>query len=614
MSKRLVLVRSQAEAAAPGSDSVHLGPWSLPEAEYNTTPWPQQFGPPPRGRVLAEHARVTEQVAEHLLAGLREELNARHGRRYSSRYWRILLMPWLITLIQNTFDRFRRLQELQAAGTAHDVALLPASARLPPIRDTRHFLQLAAGDQWTLLVCSRLLLAAPPPGWRLHDSERAAWPPPRADAAALDRKLRAYQWIVTAVGNVGGVQFYSVYGLSLLDAGVLSLAVAARRLRNLVLRIRRAWPLDDRRYADPPAPPPRAVLVDDVARTLSVPPQAAAVWLNVVEELAHETLPAVFGSAFAREERRARRLAAFSGPWVRVLVCGPALGGDDAAKHYLGCMTERRGASLVITQHGGFYGLMETHSYVHMTDYRSSDCFLSWGWQSQGAYQVNVAAAASPMLSRERRRGSGEGYLLVGTDAPSATRRLESGLQPEDVDKYRADKSAFLDGLEPPVRRLVRYRPYPQHDRSRDEGYMRARWPDVPLELGSMPRALSTCRACIIDHPGTTLNVTLAADLPTILYWDEAVWTVPPEVQPHLDALRAAGVFHRSPAEAAAHLNAVAGGIGEWWHAPATRRAVDPFRHAYCRASASWRREWLDLFSPSAAAADSLTHRQTHTL
>ena len=45
--------------------------------------------------------------------------------------------------------------------------------------------------------------------------------------------------------------------------------------------------------------------------------------------------------------------------------------------------------------------------------------------------------------------------------------------------------------------------------------------PDLKIINSDFHKRILNCYLLIIDHPGTTLNIAMAANIPTILFWDK---------------------------------------------------------------------------------------------
>jgi hypothetical protein len=550
---------------------------------------------------VAGAAAALEAASEYLLAGLREELNARHRTDRSIRFWRILLMPWLIWLTMCAFERYLRLRSRAGEGVLYEVFLSPPGERLP-LDSTRHFKNLLQDDSLNRLILTRIIEDLRPPGWVLRPGPPAA---PEGGLVSVNRrrKLSLVHWASLLASNLGRVQFCMVYGMTLWNTAALALRLALRPGHRGEGGPERA------RWQAPPVPS-RPEAAGGLESAAGLGEGEGERFLRILEGLARETLPKTFAEGFLRECQRARAKLAATAPWTGAVVCGPALGGDDEAKFYIAHLVELRGVALIGHQHGGNYGLMEAFALVNQTEYQTCDGYLSWGWEAQSGYQLRATPAASPFLSKLRRGGERNGsLLLVATEPPRFTQEVSSNLFPEDVEKYREDQAAFVHALEEGPRASLVFRPY-MNKRDSCEAFMRERFPGLRLFKdklsgnlrGWLSPFVAGCQACVVDHPGTTAAMTLAARIPTVLFWDENVWRIQGEQKRALDGLREAGVFHGTPESAARHLNSVWPDVEAWWGDPRTRDAVDRFAYSYCRSNPSWMKEWEALL----ASPDSL--------
>jgi putative transferase (TIGR04331 family) len=91
--------------------------------------------------------------------------------------------------------------------------------------------------------------------------------------------------------------------------------------------------------------------------------------------------------------------------------------------------------------------------------------------------------------------------------------------------------------------------------------------------------SLRNCRIYVCDHLATTYLEALAAEKPTILFWDPELTELRTEAQPYFDLLRTAGILFDTPEAAAAEINVAYPDVVSWWNRPVRRKA----RHAFCR-------------------------------
>ena len=96
----------------------------------------------------------------------------------------------------------------------------------------------------------------------------------------------------------------------------------------------------------------------------------------------------------------------------------------------------------------------------------------------------------------------------------------------------------------------------------------------------------------VIDHLGTPVLETLAADWPTLLFWNPQRWEVREEAQPYFDALCAAGILLDSPEEAAACLEKAADDLPGWWADPKIQEARRSFVDRFALSRSDWAAAW----------------------
>ena len=69
----------------------------------------------------------------------------------------------------------------------------------------------------------------------------------------------------------------------------------------------------------------------------------------------------------------------------------------------------------------------------------------------------------------------------------------------------------------------------------------------------------------IIDHHGTTFDISISANIPSILFWDKHSWLFTKDGERILDILQKAKVFHPNGESAADFINSSSENIEDWW-------------------------------------------------
>ena len=594
----------------------HLGPWSLPESQFFGWEW-RKYGikPPLESGDIHSVSRRLEKVCEYYLFRLRTRQNEWHGRSYSNRYWRILLMPWLVNLVMCAFERFLRIRNRVRSGVPYLVYLAPRDETLSSIT-TPHFNQMIIDDPLNRLIFSRFIRAFQPRGWVVREgapapedlyfsSGHSSGAPPRENYAVfkkVERKMEVYRWASILSSNMGCVQFHKVHGLSPLDAAYISL--------RMWFRNRKRWKEAARSFQKTPeagtAHLTREYVVEELQSVRNITAPEARIFLKVLDELVSETMPKLFTDHYLANEKKALLKVKATAPWTDTIAYGH-LGNDDQSNFYVAALLEKRSVRLVINQHGGNYGIIESAPWHYLTEYKTADRFISWGWKRQSDYRINAVPAPSPFLSKMRRsKERGTAIILVSSELTPLMKWLAADCIPEDIAHYMRDKTSFIEHLDDALRSSLWYRPYMRRRNNQyDQTYIEMRYPDVKILHGKLARympsrlspALVNCGVCVLDRPGTTAAFTMAVGIPTLFFGHQNAWRISHYSKPYFNKLSSVSVHHSSGESAARHLNAIWPDVDSWWEEERTREAVAEFTHRYYRSNTNWRAEWVDIFS-----------------
>ena len=610
------LILTKIDSIPDERQAEHLGPWSLSESQFFGWEW-RKYGikPPLRSAEVHSVSRRLEKVCEFYIFRLASRQNEYHGRSYSNRYWRILLMPWLVNLVMCAFERFLRIRNRVRSGVPYLVYLAPRDETLSSIT-TPHFNQMMIDDPMNRRIFSRFIRVFQPRGWVVREGAPAPedlyfssdHPPgkqPTENYAVfkkVERKMEVYRWASILFSNMGYVQFHKVHGLSPMDAAYISL--------RMLFRGRRRWREAARAFQKVPEAGNARLTKEDVIGELqsvqNIAAEEAGVFLSVLDELVLETMPKIFTECYLANEKKALLKVKATAPWTDTIAYG-YLGNDDQSNFYVAALLENRSVRLIINQHGGNYGIIKSAPWHQLAEYETADRFISWGWKRQSDYRVSAAPAASPFLSKMRQsKKRGSSIILVSSELTTHLKWLAADCLLEDIPLYMRGKASFIEHLSDIPRTALWYRPYVRRRNNLyDQEYIEKRYPDVRILQGKLARympsrlssALAGCGVCVLDCPGTTAAFAMAAGIPTLFFGHRNAWRVSNHAKPYLRKLSSVSVHHSSGESAAKHLNAIWPDVDSWWEDGRTREAVAEFAHCYYRSSKNWRAEWVDIFS-----------------
>ena len=121
-----------------------------------------------------------------------------------------------------------------------------------------------------------------------------------------------------------------------------------------------------------------------------------------------------------------------------------------------------------------------------------------------------------------------------------------------------------------------------------------SKFPEIECYQGAktMPNQLRESRLFIGTYNATTYLETLAANFPSVIFWNPEHWELRSSAQPYFDELRRVGIFYDTPEAAAEKINEISHDPASWWKQPEIQRAKDKFCFQFARTSNNWMNEW----------------------
>ena len=236
--------------------------------------------------------------------------------------------------------------------------------------------------------------------------------------------------------------------------------------------------------------------------------------------------------------------------------------------------------SLVIGQHGG--GPFNRYNAGTKYEIDLADFYLTTGFGNTGYTKLRVLGQYFTKFKKEAWDKNGKA-LLVTANMPRYVFEIRSMPLANQLIKYFNDQLTFYEKLEANIRSQTIVRLYSPEDN--DYGWnVSEKWktlyPNVILESPFKPLSKSArnCRLFVSTYNATTFNEALAANIPTVIYWDESLWEAADFAVKDFETLKDVGIFHETSLSAAQHVNKVWSDLSGWWY----RLDVQDARKNFC--------------------------------
>ncbi|MEI7832419.1 MAG: hypothetical protein WCJ56_04390 [bacterium] len=532
-------------------------------------------------------------------------LNSAHHVTYSRRYWEILLGAWLIKHLMVLIDKYDLLLG-PCSACLQQCAELPYPPTLPMswevVNSTRYDENASWNEYMLRYVGARIaefragtpgactVLPQPSQLFPLWQRRLHCWwdghSTPRKMAGAL--KGRLVQMCQTRRERKFNQQLPSTAGGTAFSVNYRNLILGAAREEFDQLIATQTQQVS---------------LLPEIPLNCSIRPNlaqrqdifAALPAGNEEEYLIRASLidhfPSIYLEGYVGALRDLHRQYAKT-PCARVVVFGN-LYESVATNFFVAEQVEHHHAKLVTIQHGGGYGIL-TANNKERWEMSVSDEYRTWGWTSN-AHTVPMPAFRCTNLTVRDARAQARlsGMLLVSGLCFPYMNEIYLAPQLCTPIAYRDNIVAFLRAYLACNSGELHWRPYYAYSHSRSvvahaqqtlspEDWQRiqlhAREPFYPL-IEQM--ALFVC-----DHCQTTMLETLAANIPTIVFWDPA-WLPPtPTATDIFVDLARVGILHATPRAAAEFIATVAADLSGWWYSTSVQQARHAFVETFARQDA----------------------------
>lgn len=550
--------------------------WAPLRSTILESPWQNE-------QKLREGYNYVMTVYERLLPLIAESLNSIHGERWSERYWRIVIGPWLLFYLHTVYEKYTSLinafdkyPNLETIGLSEKSFVIPLN--------TLDFIGLANRDPYNLQLYTNIMLAIGKDFARKElefNSFRQSGLIQTTNKETIFKSFLQdiYSFLQKKIVGYNSIVLKQSYFTRAMEVQ-LFIKTLGKVSSNKVKRI------------DLPKFNPDSQIRQIIAERLRAQDDLEA----VLSKLLPFDIPFCFieGYATVRQEMKKnyfiRPKAIFSAnSWYY----------DEGFKWWAAECSEY-GTILLGCQHGGCYGINK-HIFFEDHERKLVDSYYTWGWSEKDSKTQLLPFTATYLSGRKQRVIN---KTMDDILYPTIMESRFSYQLPCTIDyliKYLEYQNEFILSIQPGLHKLLRFRVINDALGWDVIQSLKERFPDVRIEHSyeiPFEESLRNCRLYVTDYLGTTYMEALIANKPTILFHDGKMmhneWRA--DAQYYYNKLKSAGILYNSPQEAAYVVNTVYNDVEEWWNRPERQIALKEFCDRFARTSPNALREWMEEF------------------
>lgn len=503
---------------------------------------------------------------EELLKELAGKLNAIHGVNHSVRYWRILIGPWLGYFIQMLFDRWAMIGQVVANNSISGARVMetPPEKMIP--NDMDHFTRLWLGEAWNEAVYGQLLQ-----GWTDIPIEKTA-PAEKPGPSTTQRPAPPKSlWLKHKMAQAVS----SASQMFVREDEAFFISSYMRTGQDLRLQ----WRLGQIPKLWKNIPTPRAQ-VDLAKRQWQMGRSNEEGFPAIVRAMIPKHIPALYLEGYGDLQT-----CCAAQPWPgkpSFIFASNLFVRHDVFKAWVAQKTED-GAPLVTGQHGGLYSLGLWY-FIDEHQRAISDAFITWGWNAEGEPKIKPVGNLK-MAGRDQGWNPKGDALMIQMARPRYSYHMFSMPFASQWLDYFEDQCRFVTALPERLRERLVVRLYGSDYGWGQKQRWQDRFADIRLDEGSVPieSLVEKSRLAISTYNGTTFLESMAANVPTIIFWNPNHWEISKSGSPYMEQLKSAGIFHETPESAAQQVAQVWDDVAGWWNSGRAQSARKEFCHRYSR-------------------------------
>jgi putative transferase (TIGR04331 family) len=576
----ILVTTSEEKLWSDGENVVFLGEW----AKANISIKNQQ---PFQYKVLEYHwndrvkynrdHEYLNALYESLLILITTSLNHMHGVNKSTRYWRILVGPWLLYFIQVCFDRWEMIDVASQDSNIKKTKIIKMNNKDIIPKDFSQFVDYFTKDKWNHWIYGEIIKYR-----KLFEivTIKSSQYSQGVEKDSTYRDKFSKRVILTFIQQLFRPfcrnKKYFIYSCQF---GLIPTFLLELSLKDFP-SIGKTISVGTKK-------------IDNYKRkNISLDGLAKNEFEKFLVELIPKQIPSCYIEGFVSLNNNNTKM-----PWPlkpKVILTATGCFYDEPFKAWA-AEKVNNGSVLLYAQHGGHYGTGRLSSGEDH-ERNISDRFLSWGWHGEG-----VDPLPSPKLNainKSERNKTPKKCLLVQNVTPRYSYVMFSSVVSSMQIDYFNQQFKFVEMLLPRIKNNLVVRLFPN-----DYGWkQRERWgdkfPHVTLDdSSSFSHQINDAKIVVATYNATTFLETFTANIPTLIFWDSEHWQCNDDSKYYFEVLNLAGILHFSPESAANKLNKIWNNSEEWWESNEVQHAIDIFCSQYAQTSNAYFDKWKSYLS-----------------
>ena len=515
-----------------------------------------------------------EQFFERVLDSLVVSLNNYHGVHRSTRYWRIILGPWLSTYIPAVWSRWESLRIAFEQYTFDKVILLNSDDEPnPPLSHPEAMNFIGRSHFWNHMLYARIINECY-----------------KDDIKVIEKNYK--QITANKKNDWGGIVNIAKTSLKYVTDRVIRILQKEEKIvfvtsyfsLNVLARISLKLRQLPRFYTE----------FDENLNMKRVQASTRRVSLGLVSDNEFESfiirnivfdMPVSYIEGYQQITKRANNIL----PSCQVIFCANAYWSNDLFKIWCAQMVNK-GKKLIISEHGGSI----TKKYINFShEVKISDINTVW---HKPFVDNQVQLPPNKIIGGRKAKNNGNDITIVGVEVPLYVGRHHSGLSSSLVLEQFDLEAGFIDKLSLDVKARLVVRPNPDIGWNTRGAYIDKLGPERISPYKNLIEVFDHSKLIVCTYPETTFFEAMYSGVPTILLYKRDCWETATKFDDLIKLLEGVNILFSDSVAASNHINKIWNNPNYWWSLPEVVNAREEFFDQCGRVDDNWLDQWGDFF------------------
>lgn len=505
--------------------------------------------------------KYLENISLQLLDIFKKTLNDLHSSQHSSKYWQIILRPWLYTFLYSTRNRFLKIQHI--LENYDDISFFGKfnfHKTFTP-QETKDFNLIHCTNEWNNYIYYELFKVFNKD--KILNNEITEFVPRTEVESLLQNNIKKKIDTFLKVFDFGNNKiFIHKSGMNFCDEFLLNLLLFQfprfyyeKSIKNLDfdLKLRKKF---------------KSLFNENIIRK-------GDLYFDFLNQVIPNQIPSMVLEGF--DTYKSTNLDNTYPKKPSVIFTSNSFNTNEVFKFYLAQHKEQKSVTYLVGQHGNHYNTNIFNEFL--PELYTADKFINWGIEKKN--QINFCNFLTKPIDYSK---SNKKHLLIILRSIGEKRTLfDQELHNKYCEKFLIQ---FMSNLDTEKIKSVIVKPHFNHNLNNlFYSNLKLKYPNLKIlnKNVKINKFFNSCRLVVYNYDATSYLQLLSSNFPTLAFWYGNDRHVVKEMKPIYETMKKNYLWSSDPIKLAKIINENWNNIHEWWYEEKRQEAISKIKTNLCK-------------------------------